>query len=469
MLMPWIAMLLTLLPLLLACGTLLVMAWRGKPAWSTPYCRACGYDLRGRDPERTAACPECGADLTDKRALQYVRGKGRRWGLAAWALALLALPFVIAGGVWLYAVSTRTVGPGSYGSVPTSALIATHLPPRIDEPWVWNELENRLKAGTLTPAQADAALRELTAHLAGRPIGRDGHHLSWQEQFLNDAHAAGLFTEPALLAFGDAYFGPQARIEPLPRLREGRSHVSVDVWYGSNWGQDLPVALDWELVEIRLNGSPVEGASHDSYSRNNKRWRESLDLDTGEHVVTIVIDAAYLDRRNLSGLTPERVPVANWPKPIKRWRQEIDVPLRVYADDVELVAPVSDPALDPTGGVQICQLAIQPDGKRAYPVSEVYFTDPTLPVSFDVRLRAGDHDIDAGYVGVVPQPGGGRRTVSSQSRDDVTGLDPSIRRVDVHLIPNAEHIEDRPEVERFWGEPIVIEGVELRRLDLPAE
>jgi len=45
-------------PLLLACGTLLMMAWWGKPAWSTPYCRKCRYDLRGRNPEETRACPE---------------------------------------------------------------------------------------------------------------------------------------------------------------------------------------------------------------------------------------------------------------------------------------------------------------------------------------------------------------------------------------------------------------------------
>lgn len=457
------------LPLGLSCGTLLVMAWWGKPAWSAPYCRKCRYDLRGRTPEETDTCPECGADLTGPRALRFVRGRGKRWVLAVWAVLLLISPFGIGAGLWLVQTRLQGPGPGHYGSVSTATLIQTHLPQRVDQPWVWQELEARIQSGALTPAEGDDALDALTQHLQGQPSA-GVRHISWQRQFLADAHGAGLLSDTAVAAFSDAYFGPQAQVDPLPRMREGRRPIEFVLRYGSHASDETPWRLDWEVVEVQLDGESVDTLTINHQNVAATHGRVTLDLTPGEHEVAFVVEAVYLDRQAVRGIDLDSVPVANWPDPKKRWRHDVKTPLRVHGRDETVVEPIADPSLNPASSVRIDQLAIQPHGQRERAVAQVNFEPaPAVPVSFDIVIDTGQRRIGAGSIASWPRPAGGQSMRSRRSNEDVSDLGPSIRRVDVHLVPNARHVDHVPDVTQIWGEPIVIEDVELVRLDLPAE
>ncbi len=63
-----------------------VQYWRGKPVDKHPVCRQCRYDLIGT-PEPREACPECGADLTAKKAI-VIGNRRCRTGPAIFAGAL---------------------------------------------------------------------------------------------------------------------------------------------------------------------------------------------------------------------------------------------------------------------------------------------------------------------------------------------------------------------------------------------
>lgn len=65
-----------------------VVAFRGVPVRPKPFCRACRFDLSGLI-ETVACCPECGADLSRRRAVRRPRRK-RSSVLVVGALALLA-------------------------------------------------------------------------------------------------------------------------------------------------------------------------------------------------------------------------------------------------------------------------------------------------------------------------------------------------------------------------------------------
>ncbi len=77
---------------------MLIAGWRGRRVGDEPRCRRCRYDLSGRsDPDR---CPECGANLTEPRAV--VVGLRRR------------RPAVISIGLLLLLAGGSTIGVRSY-------------------------------------------------------------------------------------------------------------------------------------------------------------------------------------------------------------------------------------------------------------------------------------------------------------------------------------------------------------------
>src|SRR3954468_17278791 len=72
---------------------LLVYAWRGRLTDDQPLCRKCGFDLFGL-PETSRCCPECGAELSRKRATRvgHRRKRGPLLVLGTLLLLLGATP-----------------------------------------------------------------------------------------------------------------------------------------------------------------------------------------------------------------------------------------------------------------------------------------------------------------------------------------------------------------------------------------
>lgn len=106
-------------PLALAAGALLAIAFlTARRGWE-PRCRRCAHDLRSVKPS-VGACPECGADLSKPDAVRTGRRRVRPV-VATLGFALLALT---AGAAWkLNAAGTRVLRGRLVSSMPLQSLV----------------------------------------------------------------------------------------------------------------------------------------------------------------------------------------------------------------------------------------------------------------------------------------------------------------------------------------------------------
>ena len=137
--------LVTLVPAVSALLTILWLGLRRNPHRSRPVCAACRHDLRDINPQGKLACSSCGADLSQPNAITFVGDQPRRWGLFTWGVSLVLVPLLIMGGSMLLVPSGDPLS-----ILANRRLIRDRLPNQVNEPWVWNELERRLKKGQLS-------------------------------------------------------------------------------------------------------------------------------------------------------------------------------------------------------------------------------------------------------------------------------------------------------------------------------
>src|SRR3954453_22290507 len=84
-----------MLLLIVAAGVTIVGAaalwagWRGRRVGDHPVCRRCEFDLFGK-PDESRACPECGAELSKRRATVIGVRQHRPGVLTCGAMLLLA-------------------------------------------------------------------------------------------------------------------------------------------------------------------------------------------------------------------------------------------------------------------------------------------------------------------------------------------------------------------------------------------
>lgn len=460
----------TAVPFLLAIVTILWIGFRHKPAWSTPICGECKGELRETQVDRVANCPECGANLTEPKAVLYMRVQGRRWGLVAWGGVLLVMPVL---GFGMLFVAQYFIGPSPSGlrGVSTQELIQQRLPKQIDEPWVWRELAYRLGAGKLSQQEVDDAVKRLISHMkATRPQGWD-RPLSWQDDFLKPANQAGKISEPVLFALCDAFYGPKPVVQPLPRVREGQQQgFGIDVKYGSTWSRHsgLGVELLWEVTRVLLDGKPLNVRKN---HKHGEQWSGYYDgsLGAGDYEVTVEIQCAYVDPNKLLGQNIHDLPAKLWPKARRQWQLSASAPLKVYTKDVPIVPLTTDPGRDPNknGGIRVSRFVVQPDRDNSKKVilKTDFSSGLPIPLSCDVAVAFHDQTVELGRLWVVRTENHSASS-GTQLQKRLDTLAPTVKYADIILTPNPSHIEHRPEVSEIWGAKIILRGVPIERLDL---
>lgn len=458
-------------PLLLAAGTVIWLGVRGKPRWSAPSCRQCGYDLRGRDPGRVTNCPECGADLTGDTAVLFIR-HGRRWGLVVWGIALLLMPFVGGGGlsVLAYYMESRQVHPHNLASQTTGTILAQIQNNPQRGSWTWDELADRIKAGRLSQQQVEIAMGHLIAHMkATKPNGwKSTFH--WQDDFLKAAEQAGLLSDQVLFDFADAYYGPGPIIDPFDRLRSGETRLSLDISYGSPWEFPLGLDLYWDVKRVTLNGQAIEVQAH-HVSEDDWYASTTQSLRPGDYEVTFEIECALIDSVKTIGLDHD-TPSSKWPKAKKRWSRTVSRPLKVYSLEDEIVGLTTDPKLDPTSlnGVSIKRAVVQPKGDGKQMLVDINVATPySVALSFDVYVLIDKRIVGTGRMFCFSR--GGNSSTNSGSRQTIKlgGIAPTDTHADIALVPNESHVERYPQVVEVWGKEIRFKDVPIERLDLEAE
>jgi hypothetical protein len=464
-----ISVLSTIVPFVLAIGTVVWIGFHRSPVWSLPICASCRRDLRWLDLNEVAACPQCGADLTAPKALAFERSRYRSGRMIAWGFLLLMIPVIGIAGTILYS-TVAGPGPGGLGMLSNQEVIQKRLLPQIDQPWVWRELERRLAAGKLSQEEVEDAVKVLVRHMkATKPNGWD-QPFHWTDEFLKAASSADLISDSVLLDLCDAFYGTKAKLQPLPRVRENGRGFRVDVEYGNHWQSRFGAGVEllWEVSSICLENKRIHLRQ---LHKSESEWSGHYDgtLPAGEHVLTVEIECAYIDTKKLVGLSTKDLPAKRWPEARKQWTQTVSTPCKIYTKDEPILEPVTDFARSPrqTGGIQINRLVVQQDrdGKKMIALNVDFGPNLAVPIAFDVVVRLGDDEIRLGPMHAA-MDAGWSTTSGKQLQKRIDSLDPAVREADIILTPNPRNLERDPRVSEFWGEKVVFPKVPLDRFDL---
>jgi hypothetical protein len=249
----------------------------------------------------------------------------RRWRLVAWGVVLLVWPLVSIG-ITSYLWPNRN----PLAVLSTQRLIQQRLPGKINEPWVWNELTNRLNKRALSQAEVEQALNELIAFMKKTSPKGWNQPLPWQNTFLKAAIGGSMVSTNVLNNLCDAFFGPGPIIQSRPIVARVRKPIALELYYGNPWvsGTGLDVELLWTVKEVRVDGTLVK---FQQVNRQNDHWYGSCanSLEPGDDEMSIDVECAYIDRGKLAGMNALTLPVDKWPMHRMRWSAMISAPLKV--------------------------------------------------------------------------------------------------------------------------------------------
>ena len=458
-------------PTVLAAGVFIVLGFWGKPRWSSPYCIKCRYDLRGRVPSETQACPECGTALQGPKAVGFLR-YGRRWSLLVLGAFLILWPFLLAGGVFaaqhLFAGMAQP-SPSNMGQQATATVLG-YAATNTDKPWGWKELERRLRGGDLSQAEIDQAIDALIAFmLATAPQGYD-KPLHWADRFLKPAYGSGAIDDGRVVSFLDAFHGTAPRLNGTLRRARPGENLHVQLRCASTWQHSvgIPVRRLFHLKSVRIGGEPVE-ITNRSASDDELRGSIRVDAERGQRQIEFIVDFAYVPKADLVGLNARRATPDDWPEGIKRWTATLKSNLTVLGPDDRPVTPVSDATLRPVARkhIKVKDCLTRTEAGKLKLIITLEADNTAVPLSFDASARIDGKEHPMGSMTFLLS--GNSRTYSGMEQSVfLAELDTSVRALDVVLEPNPRHWYSDSRVDQCWGERVVLEGVPIRRLDLDA-
>jgi len=394
-------------------------------------------------------------------------------GLRVWALLLAFTPLVGGLCVPLFYHLQRTVSrppapasasPSDYPDIATPLLISKYLPPKVDEPWVWNELETRIRKRTLSPEEANDALQVFIDHMKKSKPGGWDSSLSWQSQFIGAAQKNNLFSDKKMVQFLDAFF-EKPTVE-LTRIRENSKRLPFDIRFGSRWARSsLGYCLLWNIKSVAIDDQVVKTKEENRYQGDLSAVYENS-LASGDHELKIVLESAYVDSAKLVGLENWKLKSSAWPIALKNWDETIVVPFKVYPEDDQIIQLSKDPLNDPRKYIT-CSLIAQNENETKKLVLQLDINSGVpISCSFDVKALLGDdQEIPLGYVFRAKRAksvttGGTTRSVRLKE------LSPEIRAADLVLKPYPRAVEQYGDVKEIWGPTIMIKNVPIKRYDL---
>ncbi len=339
------------------------------------------------------------------------------------------------------------------------------------QPWAWQELERRAKAGRLMPADATQLLEGLTTWL--RREHSDGYQgtLPWLNSLLMEINRHELANEWKAIDFLVAFHGNPV-CEPLPRVRVGqRAAELVCRWAAPQPPISFGIKLLNEMRTITVDGLPVTWRGHSAYC-DMPSFGAELELPllaAGRHVVRCEMVSALVSSDAAVQL-PHRAPSKEWPPSKSESIRSCEAELNIYPEDAVLVSLTTDPALDPVanGLIAVKTAIVRAKGSGVTLVvrleEEKWAGGPRFAAAFDVQVRLGDARHACGSFWW--EQDGEHRTSGGVLGAELPSLDPRIREADFVLTPNAKMVEGRPGVDRIWGREVVFRHVALDRQDL---
>lgn len=392
--------------------------------------------------------------------------------VVVWAVLLALVPPM---GFAAMATIEYFVKPGVDGlGLLAADELVEEVPQRFEEPWVWNELSERLGGGKLSADQADTAVAAMAREMLKKKSGGWDSPLHWGNDFLKQAAAAGYLKDETLVALHDAFYGPKPVVAPLDRLREGADQVELQIDYGSVWDDNsgLPWRLVWNVEQVTINDEPAELDDRNRrVDSDDLHGRIKHNFMPGTNVLRLRVEAAYVDASKLFGLDTTDLPRDRWPAAKKAWTHDLEIPIEVHAPGDQLVKLTTDPQFRPLPGrhIRVRRLVVQ-QGAQGYSVAVQldYPVEPMVSISADMVVDIDGQQAELGPLFLAHRNNG---TVGSgdQYSGTLEAISAEATQGDVALLPNPAYVEQYPEVQEVWGRRIIFRNVPLERLDLKAE
>jgi hypothetical protein len=420
-----------------------------------PTCRRCRFDLVGLG-ERVEACPECGTDLTGPRAVRVGNRRAHRPLVALGAVVMLG-SLLIGGGVvalrvtgadinrlkpaWMLAREAEAVGSSA------SVRALAELTRRVQNASIGSGVSRRLVASGLA-RQADPAA---------------GWDAAWGD-FLDAAWLAGEMTPEDRAAF--LLNSLQYTLTARPVLAVGASPgLRLDL-SAARLGNNTSVDVDFELIELRIGGE-------DNTARVTGSFRRAGASGGSSWSTPLIKVRSPLGDQKLSSRW--RVRLADPEIPALTREVTLERSVRVLAEGEPIIELVTDARIRAMleNAISVPRLAVdEKDGVRASfdlayeplvcaVIGDTFLREPAPPPdagdSWKPReWKMGTHHLHA--IGNASSTGWNGIMLEGPA-----GFDLEV--VDVVLKPSVWSAVQDPDVERIWGEELVIRGVKVERVE----
>jgi hypothetical protein len=431
-------------------GALLVRAGRrGRRVGDHPVCRRCGFDLFGL-PEDRKICPECGGDLTTKRAIEIGHRQRRpvMIGIGVTMLLLFGMIVGLGGSAIVREVDWQRVKPVAWLAWEARRGDAT----------AWSELTRRVGAGEVSNERTQALVDDALAWQKDRSR-------AWKMEvgdFVEKARAAR--SGPPLVT--DEQWATYARQAPQLSLY-WRAKVQPGTWLPGNIVIGPSRAGSMSRLSVRIEG-PVHSDDPLVRQRPDSGGGSSESTLGGGGGSTSV--SPELDPKALAAATPGKRTTEirvktqireNWQTGIVEWTETLSADWELVGKDVPTVEIVPDDSAETRKQIEAAlkvnklEVRSQPtvSGTTSFSLDLVIGTLP-VPLAYDVYLRGPDgKEWKMSSISVSgPTHYGTGGYIPAKANFDA-------KRVDLIFRPAPKVAEGTVDITRMWNGELLIHDV----------
>ncbi|QQE10398.1 hypothetical protein JD969_12905 [Planctomycetota bacterium] len=249
-------------PGLVAVIILLYLSFRNKRLWNRIACKSCKYDLSLLSPDQTTACPSCDAPLNFKRGYRISRSFNLRYLILA--ILLITLPW---GGLaisdyYRFQNALKNGGPSALKYLDNTQL-ATQLAGKFSQPWVYHEIRDRIKAGTITKHEIGVILTAfMNEWQAEIKKGNNPHIWTYTEDVFIEGYRQNVIDSDQLMIIANRIFKNSFQIVFTPNVyltnRAAKPTLNLhfnDKSFGNSLDQTFKVIN--VINQIRIDGKPI--------------------------------------------------------------------------------------------------------------------------------------------------------------------------------------------------------------------
>jgi ribosomal protein L37E len=456
--MPLETFLITLIlpALIMAAGVaIFIVGRRGRRIDDHPLCRKCGFDLFGLPPD-SSKCSECGAGIHRRRAVR-IGNRQRRGRWAAMGLLIFTAGIAWSGlRGWRNGRQVEWIHqePVFWLRHVAWSANAAHRDAAVDE------LRWRFGHGGLRASQIAAILDDLTT---GAPDDTASFSPRWPF-FMGRLHGAGRLSEDQWVAYAKACVKlslqtreQAARGESLPlAVRQSRCLDSRFIVDAVPSGQIIisdAGGLTVPMNQLQRQIIPFPLSSHVTWNGIYRlSGRDAARLAAGPHDMKLTVNTCLWDY----GGNPRQRPrvLANWTQELSaRWNL-----LPASKSSVQLVTRASDAPAMAAAVTAAPGLPMQTDVGNFKPQERIAlsFTAPPIAIAAQAILRVNQKE----------WPSREAIVVKAGEMTDATVLfaaEPGQRPMACEIIlrPDPQLATESIDVDRIWGQDIVISNVKL--------